>query len=117
MEERKTVDEIIKETEKKDEWIMEIIEKKIKEDNLMAYSLNYDWWQDGPCKSCGIKGYGLSMGGPAICPACDCGRKGVQLEGDRLERHKERLWKLHLDNLKRDIINIVKKALEVSLLR
>jgi len=28
--------------------------------------------QAGPCAGCGATGYGLSMGGPAICPACDC---------------------------------------------
>lgn len=28
--------------------------------------------QAGPCAGCGATGYGLSMGGPSICPACDC---------------------------------------------
>lgn len=27
----------------------------------------------GPCVICGAKDYPLSMGGPAICPKCDCG--------------------------------------------
>jgi hypothetical protein len=27
----------------------------------------------GPCVLCGAKDYPLSMGGPTICPACDCG--------------------------------------------
>lgn len=29
--------------------------------------------QAGPCISCGEVNYPLSMGGPDICPACDCG--------------------------------------------
>ena len=28
--------------------------------------------QPGPCARCGATGYPLSMGGPSICPACDC---------------------------------------------
>lgn len=32
----------------------------------------------GPCVVCGIKNYPLSMGGPTICPACDCGYSGPQ---------------------------------------
>lgn len=27
----------------------------------------------GPCAMCGAEGYELSVGGPNICPACDCG--------------------------------------------
>lgn len=27
----------------------------------------------GPCVVCGMKDYNLSMGGPHICPSCDCG--------------------------------------------
>lgn len=27
----------------------------------------------GPCKLCGTSNYALSMGGPDVCPACDCG--------------------------------------------
>jgi len=27
----------------------------------------------GPCTMCGATDYALSMGGPAICPRCDCG--------------------------------------------
>ena len=26
----------------------------------------------GPCAGCGGTGYPLSMGGPSVCPACDC---------------------------------------------
>jgi hypothetical protein len=29
--------------------------------------------QPGPCIVCGLTDYPLSMGGPEICPACDCG--------------------------------------------
>ena len=28
--------------------------------------------QPGPCVGCGATGYPISMGGPSICPACDC---------------------------------------------
>jgi len=28
----------------------------------------------GPCVYCGATNYALSLGGPAVCPACDCGR-------------------------------------------
>ena len=27
----------------------------------------------GPCVLCGTTNYPMSMGGPTICPACDCG--------------------------------------------
>lgn len=27
----------------------------------------------GPCQLCGAMGYSLSIGGPTICPSCDCG--------------------------------------------
>lgn len=27
----------------------------------------------GPCIICGLTDYNLSMGGPTICPSCDCG--------------------------------------------
>jgi len=27
----------------------------------------------GPCTVCGKTNYPLSMGGPGICPSCDCG--------------------------------------------
>jgi hypothetical protein len=31
----------------------------------------------GPCVICGDVGYELSMGGPSICPSCDCGNFGI----------------------------------------
>lgn len=34
--------------------------------------------QTGPCVVCGLKNYALSMGGPTICPACDCGNSSPQ---------------------------------------
>lgn len=27
----------------------------------------------GPCIGCGARNYSDSMGGPGICPSCDCG--------------------------------------------
>lgn len=30
--------------------------------------------QSGPCVICGDTNYGLSCGGPTICPKCDCGQ-------------------------------------------
>lgn len=29
--------------------------------------------EKGPCVICGATNYELSMGGPTICPVCDCG--------------------------------------------
>ena len=43
--------------------------------------------QPGPCIYCGGRNYPLSMGGPAICPSCDCGNFGpftVQRLGERI---------------------------------
>ena len=31
----------------------------------------------GPCVICGATDYNLSMGGPTICPSCDCGDFGM----------------------------------------
>lgn len=28
----------------------------------------------GPCVVCGATDYSLTLGGPTICPSCDCGR-------------------------------------------
>jgi hypothetical protein len=35
--------------------------------------------QPGPCIICGAKDYALSMGGPDICPSCDCGNFGPEV--------------------------------------
>jgi hypothetical protein len=32
----------------------------------------------GPCVICGATGYPLSLGGPEICPSCDCGDFGLE---------------------------------------
>ena len=32
----------------------------------------------GPCCICGATNYSLSMGGPTICPSCDCGDFGME---------------------------------------
>jgi hypothetical protein len=47
----------------------------------MATSLKADL-QVGPCVVCGRVNYPLSMGGPQICPACDC---GIPLREQRLQ--------------------------------
>lgn len=39
--------------------------------SLSEYIARYPNPQAGPCAGCGAENYGLSMGGPAICPACD----------------------------------------------
>jgi len=48
--------------------------------------------QPGPCAGCGATGYPISMGGPSICPACDCAppeRRVKQLaEENRLLRQR-----------------------------
>jgi hypothetical protein len=40
--------------------------------SLEEYVARFGAIQAGPCAGCGTTGYGLSMGGPSICPACDC---------------------------------------------
>lgn len=40
--------------------------------SLGEYMARFPNPQKGPCLGCGAENYGLSMGGPAICPACDC---------------------------------------------
>lgn len=42
----------------------------------------------GPCVVCGAVNYSLSMGGPGICPSCDC---GVDPEVARLRRRVREL--------------------------
>lgn len=39
---------------------------------LTEYIATFGPVQPGPCGGCGAENYGLSMGGPGICPACDC---------------------------------------------
>lgn len=40
--------------------------------SLEEYIARFPNPQAGPCAGCGAEGYSLSMGGPGICPACDC---------------------------------------------
>jgi hypothetical protein len=40
--------------------------------------------QSGPCVVCGARDYSLSMGGPSICSACDCGYPPAPAELIRL---------------------------------
>ena len=40
--------------------------------SLEEYIARFPNPQPGPCGGCGAENYGLSMGGPGICPACDC---------------------------------------------
>jgi hypothetical protein len=41
----------------------------------------------GPCVICGATNYALSMGGPSLCPACDCGH----FNGHALAVHNAKL--------------------------
>ena len=43
----------------------------------------------GPCVVCGLRNYPLSMGGPSICPRCDCGYYGPNLIADQKRRIEE----------------------------
>lgn len=48
----------------------------------------------GPCVVCGLTKYPLSVGGPTICPTCDCGSFGPQLverQRKEIERHRAAL--------------------------
>lgn len=55
-----------------------------------------DWQiQPGPCLACGATNYPLSMGGPGICPACDCyppERRVGQLAVDNRELRSALEW-------------------------
>lgn len=42
----------------------------------------------GPCALCGGINYPASLGGPGICPSCDC---GIPPEVSRLRRENQRL--------------------------
>jgi hypothetical protein len=48
----------------------------------------------GPCVICGDVGYELSIGGPSICPSCDCGNFGpdvVRRQGKIIAELRARL--------------------------
>lgn len=47
----------------------------------------------GPCIVCGLRDYPLSMGGPGICPACDCGHSGPKV----VETLKRRIQELETE--------------------
>lgn len=58
----------------------------------------------GPCVVCGATNYSLSMGGPTICPACDC---GIPPETTKARREAE-FYRAKADALAealRDVLN------------
>lgn len=64
----------------------------------------------GPCVICGATGYPLSIGGPTICPSCDCGNfpqatiVHLQVENGMLKRIvKELEEKLELAHSKANV--------------
>lgn len=65
--------------------------------NLKEYIKKYGYWQEGPCIGCGLKGYGLSMGGPALCPWCDMGKplNPIDNSPEAIARRKEFCDKIH----------------------
>ena len=67
--------------------------------------------QPGPCVLCGVTDYPLSMGGPGICPTCDC---GVPPGETKLRR--QHAAKLHVVEAERDALRaenaVLREALE-----
>lgn len=48
------------------------------------------------CTICGLTFYNRSMGGPGICPSCDCGNFGlaaIQRQAEEIQRLREELAK------------------------
>jgi hypothetical protein len=48
----------------------------------------------GPCVICGALDYELSVGGPDICPSCDCGGFGIETvkrQGEIIRELRQRL--------------------------
>jgi hypothetical protein len=45
----------------------------------------------GPCVMCGKTNYPLSMGGPSVCPMCDCGHSTSQSHLRKLTEENEQL--------------------------
>lgn len=67
------------------------------------------------CTICGLRYFNQSMGGPGICPGCDCGNFGaalVQRQGKEIERLSAALQQCneHRDS-PHNIIGIVDAAL------
>lgn len=49
------------------------------------------------CTICGLRYFNKSMGGPGVCPACDCGFTGatlVKAQKDEIERLRARVAEL-----------------------
>jgi hypothetical protein len=66
----------------------------------------------GPCIICGATDYGLSLGGPTICPACDCGGVSPQrlrAQTDEIKRlrdliaYKDEALRVLVDNIPADL--------------
>jgi hypothetical protein len=51
--------------------------------------------QPGPCVVCGEKNYPLSLGGPDICPACDCGMLPAPRLRQQIELLEAEIKELH----------------------
>lgn len=91
---------------------------KVKNDMIKEIDLKI---QNGPCVVCGKENYPLSVGGPSICPACDC---GVELK-IRLKTCREQIKQFQAENenlkeiLDRSIklIKKMKKLLEIPTIR
>jgi hypothetical protein len=70
--------------------------------------------QPGPCEICGETNYQLSIGGPSICPSCDCGNFGpdvVRRLGKVILELRTRIDQLEFDAKMRDIeLSAVKDA-------
>ena len=54
----------------------------------------------GPCVYCGDTNYANSIGGPMVCPSCDCGDFGVykvQRQAKIIEQLRERVEQLQIE--------------------
>jgi hypothetical protein len=54
--------------------------------------------QPGPCVICAAVNYPLSMGGPTICPSCDCGNFGPEVLKKQGKAFTEIVARLQTDN-------------------
>lgn len=57
----------------------------------------------GPCLICGETDYPLSLGGPGICPSCDCGNFGITV----VKRQAAEIIRLRaeLEELRKEVNN------------
>lgn len=62
---------------------------------MEEYIKKYPNPQRGPCVHCGGFNYNLSMGGPAVCPACDIGKNPNCEKCKVLMKMMENLEKAH----------------------